>query len=193
MIPLIEAFILLLGIIDPPASMGSLMSLTKKMTEKEKRMTAIKSVLIASMVFIVFAICGSWLLNVLGVNIETFRAAGGIILILLGIRMSLGLSFPKEKEDTSEIAVVIGTPLITGPATITTTIILVNQIGFMTTVMAGVGALLVTLFALLISTFITKTIGTVGIRMMSTIMGIITIAWGLQFILTGLTNFGAAA
>ncbi|MBU0590613.1 MarC family protein [Candidatus Micrarchaeota archaeon] len=190
MASLIEAFILLLGIIDPPASFGAFMSFTKKMNEKKKRRIALKSVFVASLVFFVFAIFGGNLLDLLGVNIESFRAAGGIILVLLGIQMSLGLSLPKEKNGVHEVAVIIGTPLITGPATITTAILLVKESGLITTLIAGTGALLITMTALLLSTYLSRIIGVIGIRILSTIMGIITIAWGLQFILTGITNFG---
>jgi len=160
------------------------------MDEKEKRKIALKSVFVASLVFFIFAIFGGDLLDLLGVNIESFRAAGGIILVLLGIQMSLGLSLPKENGAVHEIAVIIGTPLITGPATITTTILLVKESGLITTLMAGSGALLITMVALLLSTHLSRIIGVIGVRILSTIMGIITIAWGLQFIMIGISNFG---
>ena len=62
------------------------------------------------------------------------------MLILLGIQMSLGITFPKEKDDMSEVAVVIGTPMITGPATISAAIILGASDGVITTVVAGSAA-----------------------------------------------------
>jgi multiple antibiotic resistance protein len=126
---------------------------------------------------------------VLGVRIESFKAAGGITLILLGIQMSTGISFPKEKEDVSDVAVVIGTPMITGPATIATAIILSDSYGIITTAVAGAAALAITLLALMFASRIDKLIGRSGVRIMSTMMGIITIAWGLQFLLTGINAF----
>jgi multiple antibiotic resistance protein len=190
---LVEAFVLLLGIIDPLASLAAFLSLTKGMEDKEKSRIAIKAVLVAALVFFIFAIGGNNILSILGVSIQSFKAAGGIILILLGVQMSLGLSFPKEKEDVSEIAVVIATPLITGPATITTAIILSNDVGVATTAIAGSLAFLITLISLVFATRLVKLVGRAGIQIMSTMIGIVTIAWGLQFVLSGVSFVMAGA
>jgi multiple antibiotic resistance protein len=189
MASLIEAFVLLLGIIDPLTSLAAFASLTKGMAEKERRNIALKAVLVAALVFYIFAIGGNSILGILGVSIDSFKAAGGIILILLGVQMSLGISFPKENEEISEIAVVIGTPLISGPATITTAIILANESGLDVTAMAGGGALIVTLLALVFASYLNRILGRPGVQIMATMMGIVTIAWGLQFLLSGAGSF----
>jgi len=186
---LLEAFVLLLGIIDPLASLAAFLSLTSKMDDKEKLRIAQKAVLVAAVVFFIFAIGGQSILTLLGVDIEAFRAAGGIILILLGIQMGLGISFPKDKEEVSEVAVVIGTPMICGPATITTAIILTGDVGIATTAIAGGMVLVITLGVLVLSKFLTKIVGRGGLQIMSTMMGIITMAWGIQYLLTGLNGF----
>jgi multiple antibiotic resistance protein len=185
----LEAFVLLLGIIDPLVSLVAFLSLTKGMEKEERTKIAVKAVMVAAVVFFIFAIGGGPILDVLGVRIESFKAAGGITLILLGIQMSTGISFPKEKEDVSDVAVVIGTPMITGPATIATAIILSDSYGIITTAVAGAAALAITLLALMFASRIDKLIGRSGVRIMSTMMGIITIAWGLQFLLTGINAF----
>ncbi len=187
----IEAFVLLLGIIDPLASLGAFLSLTKGMADKEKLRIAHKAVLVAAAVFFIFAIGGQPILDILGVNIHAFRAAGGIILVLLGIQMGLGISFPKGKEEISEVAVVIGTPMICGPATITTTIILTSETGTTLTMMAGAMVLIITLGVLVLSSRLTKIVGRSGLQIMSTMMGIITMAWGIQYLLSGIAAFGA--
>ncbi len=188
---LLESFILLLGIIDPLTSLAAFLSLTKGMDEKEKPRIAVKGVAVAALVFFVFAIGGESVMQVLGVSLESFKAAGGIILILLGVQMSLGISFPKEKEEVSEIAVVIGTPLISGPATITTAIILSKENGIPLTLIAGAVALFVTLLTLVFATALHKRLGRAGVQILSTMMGVVTIAWGLQFALSGLSSFMA--
>ncbi len=185
----LEAFVLLLGIMDPLISLVAFLSFTKEMNADEKRKTALKAVTVAALVFFIFAIGGGPVLGIMGVSIESFKAAGGITLIILGIQMSLGIMFPKEKEDMSDLAVVIGTPMITGPATISTAIILSDSIGTFTTIVAGAVALLVTLLVLVFSRHVERFAGRSGVRIMSTMMGIITIAWGLQFLLTGIEAF----
>lgn len=191
MASLVESFILLLGIIDPLTSLAAFLSLTKGMDDREKRRIALKGVGVAAVVFFVFAIGGESVMQVLGVSIDSFKAAGGIILILLGVQMSLGITFPKEKEEVSEIAVVIGTPLISGPATITTAIILSKESGIPLTLVAGAAALFVTLLTLVFATALHRRLGRAGVQILSTMMGVVTIAWGLQFALSGIAGSGA--
>jgi multiple antibiotic resistance protein len=184
----VESFILLLGIIDPLASLAAFLSLTRGMGQGERVRTALKAVAVAALVFYVFAVGGQGIIGLLGVSIGSFKAAGGIILIILGIQMSLGISFPKEKEEVSEIAVVIGTPLISGPATITTAIILSKESGLFVTAVAGGAALAITFIALISASFLHRKLGMAGVQIMSTMMGVVTIAWGLQFVLGGLSS-----
>ncbi|MBU0898751.1 MAG: MarC family protein [Nanoarchaeota archaeon] len=188
MIEFIEAFILLLVIMDPPLSISVLLSLIKRKKIKNKMQIIKKGVMVAAIVFFVFAIAGDFLLNLMGVNIETFRAAGGIILVILGVQMVLGLSFNKI-DKASDISVIIGTPLITGPAVIMATILLVKGVGLVTTLFAGICALLVTFVSIVFAVKINDILGDGGIRMISTMMGIVTIAWGIEFLLTGVIGF----
>jgi multiple antibiotic resistance protein len=186
---ILEAFILLLFIMDPVVSMMAFISLTKGRKPKQARKIAIKAVAVAAIVFLLFAFGGDFALKALGVELDTFRAAGGVILVVLGIQMALGLSFPKENHDISEAAVVIGTPLISGPAAITTTMLLTKDIGLLATVASGCVALAVILLCLLLSSRISRYAGRSSIRVLSTMMGIVTIAWGLQFLLSGVVGF----
>jgi multiple antibiotic resistance protein len=186
---LLEAIILLVVITDPIVSVAAFLSLTRNKKPRERRRIAAKAVSVALIVFLLFAFGGDLALRGLGVDLNTFKAAGGIILVLLGVQMSLGLTFPKDKEDVSEIAVVIGTPLISGPATITTTMILVKDIGLAITLLSGAVAFFVILLSLLMSQGISRLLGKSGIRVLSTMMGIVTIAWGIQFLLAGIAGF----
>ena len=189
MLDLIEPFILLLVIMDPVLGVSTLISLTKDKKDSQRMKIAIKSVSVSAFVFLLFAFGGNIFFKILGVNINSFKAAGGIILIIMGIQLALGISFPKEKEEKSEIAVVIGTPLISGPATITTTMILIKDIGLINTLIAGIAALFAILISLLLAIRINKIIGRGGMQVLSTMMGIVTIAWGIQFLITGLLGF----
>ncbi|MFH1445083.1 MAG: MarC family protein [Nanoarchaeota archaeon] len=188
MLELIEAFILLLVIMDPPLSLSVLLSVTKGKKMDKKMQIVKKGILVAALVFFVFAIFGDSIMALMGVNIETFRAAGGVILIILGIQMVLGLSFNKM-DKASDIAIVIGTPLITGPAAIIATILLVRDVGLLTTMLAGTGALFVTFLSIVFAVRIYNVLGDGGVKMLSTIMGIVTIAWGIEFLLTGVVSF----
>ena len=183
---ILQSFILLLVIMDPLVSMSVMLSLIKKNDGDKIRKIAFKAVMVAAIVFFIFAIGGDTALKILGVDLDSFKVAGGIVLTLLGIQMVLGISFKKEeRQDLSEIAVVIGTPIITGPATIATSIILLKEEGMISTLIAGTAALIVVLLSLLLVRPITNLLGESGMKVLSTMMGIVTIAWGVQFILSG--------
>lgn len=184
---ILDAFILLVVIMNPIVSVSALLSISKGKASDSKQIIK-KAMLVASIVFFIFAFGGEAVLAILGVSLDSFRAAGGLILILLGIQMSLGIFFHKL-ENVSEAAVVIGTPLITGPATITTTMILVKDTGLLETLAGGIPALLIVLFCLIIASRIRRLIGTSSLHVLSTMMGIVTVAWGIQFLFVGVMGF----
>lgn len=185
----IQAFILLFVIMDPLLSLAAFFSMTKGIKREECKKIATQAVLVAAIPLFLFIFIGNGILSILSVSMDSFQVAGGIILILLGVQLALGISFPKDKEDDNDrsaIAVVIGTPLITGPAVIATSILLADKFGKETTAISGVAALLGMWAILRFASFIHDRLGRGGLKVLSTMMGIITIAWGVEFIRQGL-------
>ncbi|HIE56436.1 MAG TPA: MarC family protein [Chromatiaceae bacterium] len=186
----VQALVLLLVIMDPLVSMTAFFSMTKHMRDKDKSAIAKKAVLVAAIPLVIFILGGNIMLEILHVDIETFKAAGGLILVLLGIQLSMGMSFKrKAAEDPHEqgaIAAIIGTPLITGPATISAAIILTDEMGMAITAAAGAVALGIAWVALTIGSKYLKHLGVTGARVLSTMLGLITIAWGMAFLKEGL-------
>jgi len=186
----IQALVLLIVIMDPLVSMTAFFSMTRHMTEKERGSIARKAVIVAAMPLFVFILGGNLMLEILHVDVETFKAAGGLVLVILGIQLSLGMSFKKKSaedpHDQGAIAAIIGTPLITGPATISAAIILSDEMGRAITGLAGVTALIIAWVALAVGTRYYKYLGVTGARVLSTMLGLITIAWGMAFIKEGL-------
>ena len=185
----IQAFILLFVIMDPLLSLAAFFSMTKGITKDECKKIAAQAVVVAGIPLFLFIFIGNGILALLSVSMDSFQIAGGIILVILGIQLALGITFQREKEeekDRSAIAVVIGTPLITGPAVIATSILLADKFGKETTAIAGVAALLLMWLILRFAAFIHDKLGRSGIKVLSTMMGIITIAWGVEFIRQGL-------
>jgi len=194
-LPFVQAFVLLIVIMDPLVSMAAFLSMTKDLDKRQRNIVATKAAVVAAVPFALFLVFGNVLLDIMRVDIQTFKAAGGLILVLLGVQLSLGLTFRKkesndDQRDTSAIASVIGTPLITGPATISATIMLANEFGRPVTAIAGIAALFVIWIMLMAGSMIYKYLGVTGIRVLSTMMGLVTIAWGVAFIKQGF--FGMA-
>ena len=189
----IQLVILFLVIFDPLASLSVFVSSTNKKSINEQRKIAILSVIIAFVVSFVVLILGESLLTLFSTSIEDFKIAGGIILIILGINMVMGKSIVSDdtiKESSgSALAAIIGSPVLAGPATITTIIITSNEYGRM---IIGIAIILVLFLTGLVFWFgsgIHKRLGITFEKVMSAILGLVTIAWGVKFIREVITSF----
>jgi len=187
---LIQLIILFVVIIDPLASFAVFAVATDTMKEGERRRTAILAILVAAVISGLVLLLGEQLLDLFNTDIQNFKVAGGVILLIFGIQMSLGMSLfeveKKEGNSTAAIASLIATPLLTGPATISTIIITSHDYGIFSTGLAIGIVLAFSAGLLLLSGKISNKIGKMPIQVMSTIMGLITLAWGVMFIRDGL-------
>jgi multiple antibiotic resistance protein len=161
------------------------------MLKKDKLRVALYATGVAMLVSAIFLLFGNEFLSLFSTNMNDVKVAGGILLGILGIKMALGLETENEetksgKSSKMAIASLIGTPLLTGPAAITTIIITAHDYGKAVT---GLGVFIVLLSAgllFLILSRIPKKINKTPLQVMSTILGLITLAWGVNFIRTGL-------
>ena len=173
--------------------------------QKARRLLAVRGVIIASIILLVFALFGEFFLSRLGISLPAFRTAGGILLLLIGIEMvfarsSGGASTVHEEEveaaTRQDIAVFpLATPLIAGPGAIGAAILLMantNGVFFLqiTVIVALLIILLFTLIALLIASQIQKFLGLTGQNVISRILGVLLSALAVQFIFDGIKQSG---
>lgn len=186
---LIQLTILFFVIFDPLASLIVFITASANMNKKERRLTATLAVLVAASLSFLVLLFGQNLLNLFSTTVDEFRIAGGIILGILGVKMALGLPLTHMKEVKNSsgraIASIIGTPLLTGPATITTIIISVHDYGRLLTGLAVAIVLFLAAIIFYLSEIVNK-LGKTAIQVMSTILGLITLAWGVKFVANGL-------
>ena len=182
----IQLMILFTVIFDPLASLSVFVSSTKTKTRHEQHKIAVISVLVAGVVSLVVLLLGQTLLTLFSTTIDDFKIAGGIILILLGINMVLGKSFVDDSsiKDNSApaIAAIIGSPILAGPASITTIIISVHEYGHIITGLAIFTVLMITGIVFWFGTSIHQRLGQTFEKVMSAILGLVTISWGVKFI-----------
>jgi len=194
MVPeLLSLFVLFFVILDPLQSFAFFFVRTNALTKKERVSIALLATGIAIVILYAFLFFGKGVLDLFNTNIDSFRIAGGILLALLGITMCGYLksnddSEKNAKDSHTTIATVIATPLLSGPAAITATIISVVDHGRVLTGIAIGLVLLLTFGLLLLSVVFNKILNKskVAIKVLTTILGLITLAWGIDFILTGL-------
>ena len=179
--------------------------LTAENTKKYRRLMAIRGTAIATVVLLVFALFGNALLSSMGISLAALSAAGGILLLLIGIEMVFARE-PSGSRPTSEeeleaaskqdISVFpIATPLIAGPGTMGAVILLMaNAEGDLGRQGIVIGSLLiillVTFLSLLLASRIQELFGVTGMGVISRVMGILLCALAIQFLFDGIARSG---
>lgn len=121
----------LLSMMNPLGNVGIFASMTDDKTSGEARRTAWTCALAVAITLLVVAWSGDLLLEFFGVSVDAFRAAGGVIVLLIGLHMLFNKSdhshSPKELADAESresVAVVpLAIPIVAGPGTITTVLV----------------------------------------------------------------------
>lgn len=181
----IKSFVILFIIIDPFIAFAAFISMTQGMTHVEKMKQSYTAVLVAFAMVTIFLFGGSIILKVLGVSMNSFVAAGGLILLILGIQEVLGIKTKSEDKKPDMIAIVIGTPLLCGPGTITTVIMLSQQQGYLAPLIASALVLLITWILLIFSEKISDILGPTVIEVLSRLMGFLLVAMAAEFLKNG--------
>ena len=190
---LIESFIALFVIMDPVGNLPIIINLTKGMPTKEIKNNIDRSVFVAAVLLYVFLFLGLRIFYFFGININSFQIAGGIILFVIGMLYVFGSSLKYVKSHTTDLSVPIGTPLLTGPGVIMTTIILVKEKGTLVTVIAAFLTLLATWLILINSARLYKILGEHWTNAISRVMGIVLAAIAVEFITKGVLSIVATS
>jgi len=182
----IKAFFAIFVAMDAFGNLPILSTLTQKLSAKERNKNVDGAVLIAAILLFIFLFFGTRILQYFGVSIDSFKIAGGIILLIIGIKIVLGVSLREERAKKYEIAAVpLATPLITGPAVITVILLLVNQFGYLLTLIASLLNLLITWVVLRQTALLFRLFGRQGSDVIARIMGLILTALAIEFIKQG--------
>lgn len=188
-------------IVNPLAATLIYVSLTEGMDPAAKALVARDSTRFALIVLLAFALAGGWILALFGITIEAFRIAGGILLFGIGMEMvyaktsrtKMTATEKYESIDADEIAIVpLAIPMITGPGTITTAVVLMNvamDTGVLATaivLLSAVTAIGITYYMMINAEYITERIGQREYRAVNRLMGMLLIAIAVQFVINGL-------
>jgi multiple antibiotic resistance protein len=195
----ISAFVTFFVVIDPPGCAPIFSSLTAGTDTAHRRAMAIRSVLVASGILLVFAVFGEDLLGALGISLDAFRVAGGIMLFLIALDMvfekrterrenrAQDVKANPEHEDISIFPMAI--PMIAGPGSIASVMLLMAKSNGMTESLIVLGALaamlLLTLIALLLAGPLMKLLGYRVEAMITRILGVVLAALAAQFVIDG--------
>lgn len=198
LVTIISAASTLIIILDPLLSVSMFINLTRDLQKAEMIRQAFVATGVAGILMLTFLIFNNLLFDLLGIELESFKVAGGLILFILGLQIVLGLEIGgssaghKNLESSDRIGkksmagVIIGTPVMCGPGTITTVMILGAQDGILLTLLAVILALLCIWLILIFSAQIKKLLGETVLVILSKIVGLLLTAIAVHTIWTGI-------
>jgi multiple antibiotic resistance protein len=199
----LTAFTTFFAVIGPIDTAVLLASLTPNMTGAERRAISIKAVFIAATIILLFALVGEPVLRQLGVSLAALQTAGGIILFMIALDMTLSkrpgpatLTMKKSAEAETkaeahaEIAVFpLATPLLAGPGAMTGAIVLAaGTKGDFAVIGAIIAVMLVTLVLLLLAQEVHQLIGVTARKVIVRVFGVLLAALAVQSILDGIAD-----
>ena len=197
----INSFILFFVTIDTIGNLPFFLSLTESAKFQQKTKIAIKSTIIAFFILIAFAYIGRYLLEALGVSLDSLKIAGGVILMFIAIdilfekrkirREKKGEEALDEKNYDEITVFPIAIPFIAGPATLASIILLIgNYANFpefhIPVLLALIAALIVSLFLMIAGSYIVKFLPKQFLHTTARVMAFILAALATQFIIDGI-------
>ena len=201
---LITAFVTIFVIVDPIGQAPLFVALTQGMDPVRRRAVALRACITSALILFAFALFGEALLGAVGISMSAFRIAGGILLFLTAMDMLFERRTKRRQEQTDEeedsddpSVFPLAIPLIAGPGTITSVILLAGQapgVNGLMTVTGVVLAVLAIVFALYLAAgLLERALGKTGINVITRLLGMLLAALAVQFVLDGLRGVGIGA
>jgi multiple antibiotic resistance protein len=191
---LAKAAIALFLIVDPLGDIPIFVGLTETMADAQRKKVYNVATLVGFILLLVFAFTGNEILTIFGISIESFEVAGGILLLIIAIRILISGSMHENVESPESLgAVPIAIPLLVGPGAITTTIFNLQAYDTVVAILAVVIVLSITWVILRFINGIYKFLGKTGALVIARVMALLIAAIAVQYILTGVTHFAGVS
>jgi len=161
---------------------------TEHLKKKEKGRIINQSIVTAFLIGIVFLFLGKWIFKILGVQVSDFKIAGGAVLLAISLRDILQIEKSHKLSSETMGAMPIGTPLVVGPAVLTTIIILLDTYGPYVTVLSFVINLVITWVIFYYAAAISNFLGKAGSKAVSKIAALLLAAIAVMMMRKGLVD-----
>lgn len=198
----IEVYVTLFVIMDPPGTVPIFLGLTGSMTAKQRSQAARTAIFVAAGVILAFAAFGQQILSYMHISLPALQSSGGLLLLLIAMQLLTG-AMENDEPDLSgknvNVALVpLGTPLLAGPGAIVASMVFVQRVdGSMADWVAlGVGFFLICLtlwLSMRFASVVHRVLGESGTILVTRIAGILLAAIAVQLIADGVTAFVKAA
>lgn len=175
---------ILFAVIDIVGNIPIIIDLRKKVGHIQSE----KAALIAGLIMIIFLFLGKSILNLIGIDVNSFAIAGAFVLFFLALEMILGITLYKEEENNSMTASIfpLAFPLIAGPGSLTTLLAIRSEFRIENIIVAVIVNVLVIYLVLKTSAKIEHIIGKNGISIIRKVFGVILLAIAVKLFTTNI-------
>src|ERR1700760_3130030 len=193
-------------LVDPFAALPTFLAVTAGQDDSKRRKTARKASFTAFVVLTTFALAGQLIFKMFGITLPAFEIAGGVILLLIGLDMLEAKRSPTQEstEETTEAAqkedagiVPLGIPMLAGPGSITSVMVLVGQAQNRWQMVAILVSIFITAAICYLvlgnSDRVARALGETGVRILVRIMGLLLVALAVQYFVNGMVDLGVIA
>lgn len=195
----VSSFVTFFVVIDPPGCAPIFAGLTAGATSAHRRAMAVRAVIVSAIILLVFALMGEPLLHGLGIELASFRIAGGIMLFLIALEMVFEKRTQRREDRaakvqaTSEVEDVsifpMAMPMIAGPGSIATVMLLMARNNGFERSLVVFGALLANLALMLVALLaagpLMRVVGAKIEAVVTRILGVLLAALAVQFVIDG--------
>lgn len=191
---LVTTFVTLLVIVDPFGNAPVFLSLTRDSDARRRRRFADQAVAAAAAVIFIFAFFGPYVLEYLGVSIESLTVAGGVLLGIVALDMMKGKVGQDDTaiEGANVALVPFGTPLLAGPGAVVAAMLLMDQTDASDKALVSAGillALLIVWIALRMAASLVKVLKRTGVDLLTRVMGILLATIAVEFIYQAVSSW----
>ncbi|MGA0196462.1 MAG: MarC family protein [Schleiferiaceae bacterium] len=178
----LSAFLILFAVIDILGSIPIIVSLRKKVGHVQSE----KATIVAGAIMIVFLFVGESILNLLGVNVQSFAIAGSLVIFFLALEMILGITLYKEETPNTASIVPIAFPLIAGAGSMTSLVSIRAEFATINILIAIVANMIVVYAVLKNTERLERILGPGGLSILRKVFGIILLAIAVKLFFTNL-------
>ncbi|MGE5944946.1 MAG: MarC family protein [Flavobacteriales bacterium] len=168
------AFMILFAVVDIVGNIPIVIDLRKKVGHIDSR----KAAIISGIIMVAFLFLGKSILNLIGIDVNSFAVAGSFILFFIALEMILGITLYKQEEHTATTASVfpLAFPLIAGPGSLTTLLSLRAEFRTENIIVAIILNVIVIFIVLKTSKAIERFLGQNGINIVRKVFGVVLLA-----------------
>lgn len=180
------SFIPIFVAMDAPGTLPLYVGMTEGLKKHERKRTVRQSIMTAFLVTVGFVLVGRAIFNALGILVEDFMIAGGIVLLIIATTDIVRAGERKLAVSPTFGVVPLGTPIIAGPAVLTTTLVLQGDHGYVPVLLSLVLNLLIAWIIFAQSERIIRIVGINGSRAFAKVAALILAAFAIKMIRSGL-------